>query len=315
VGPDSVEESVDATENRDAPVVGQNLLQQLPVLGQDYLATLKVFLDPAAIGTTGASLVVDGMEANTAGVTSSAIKEIRINQNPYSAEFFRPGRGRIEIITKEAGSDYHGALNFIFRDSYLNARDPFAQVRAPEQRRMFEGSLSGPLKDSKTMSFLLSGSRQDDDLQAVIYARDLSGTIQKTVPSPRGLMQLAFRVTRQFGSNHAMSWQYNDRTYPGKNLGIGGFVLPEAGTNPDHWEREVVFNDRKILSPHWINQFQILIGREHEGMHSISSAPGIVVQSAFTGGGAQVNILRTENHFQASDVATLSSGRHVVKLG
>jgi hypothetical protein len=50
-------------------------------------------------------------------------------------------------------------------------------------------------------------------------------------------------------------------------------------------------------------------------MHSVSPAPGIVVQGAFTGGGAQVDILRTENHFQASDVFSFAAGRHSLKTG
>jgi len=310
-----VQVSAEISENRDAPTVSQNLLENLPVFDQDYIGRMTAFLDTASIGTKGASLVVDGMEVNNAGITASAIKEVRINQNPYSAEFFRPGRGRIEIITKDAGAAYHGTVNFTFRDSYLNARDPFALTRAPEQRRIWEGALSGPVGHSKTTSFLFSGSRQDDDLQAVIFARGLSGPIQESAPSPRGLTQTAFRISHQFSTNHAAFWQYNDREYPGHDLGIGGFVLPEAGTNPDHWEREIVFNDRLTLSTHWMNQFQILVGREHEGMHSVSSAPAVIVQGAFTAGGAQVDILRTENHFQANDIASFSSGRHMLRVG
>jgi hypothetical protein len=310
-----VQVSAEISENRDAAAASDNLLEKLPVFDQDYIATMSRFLDLGSIGTKGASLVVDGMEVNNAGATASGIKEVRINQNPYSAEFFRPGRGRIEIITKDAAAAYHGALNFTFRDSALNARDPFALMRAPEQRRIWEGAISGPVGRSKTTSFLLTGSRQDDDLQAVVFARGLNGPIQETAASPRGLTQTAARISHQFSSNHAAYWQYNDREYPGSDLGIGGLVLPEAGTNPDHWEREIVYNDRLTLSAHWINQFQILIGREHEGMHSISNAPAIVVQGAFMGGGAQVDLLRTENHFQANDIASFSSGRHVLKIG
>jgi hypothetical protein len=171
------------------------------------------------------------------------------------------------------------------------------------------------VRNSKTTSFLFSGSRQDDDLQGVVFARDLSGPVQETVPSPRGLTQLAFRISHQFNPNHAGFWQYNDREYPGHNLGVGGLVLPEAGTDPDHWEREIVFNDRLVLSTRLVNQFQILVGREHEGMHSVSSMPAVVVQGAFTGGGAQVNILRTENHFQANEIASYSTGKHSLKFG
>jgi hypothetical protein len=311
----SVQPSTDVAENRDVATADNNLLEKLPVFDQDYIGRMSMFLDAGSVGTGGVSVVADGMEVSNLGVTASAIKEVRINQNPYSAEFFRPGRGRIEVITKDAADAYHGAINFTFRSSDFNARDPFALIRAPEQRRIWEGALSGPVGRSKTTSFLFSGSRQDDDLQAVIFALGLSGPIQASAPSPRGLTQLAFRIGHQFSSNHAAFWQYNDREYPGHDLGIGGLVLPEAGTNPDHWEREVVYNDRLTLSSHWINQFQILIGREHEAMYSATSAPAIVVQGAFTGGGAQVNLLRTEDHFQANDIASYSAGKHALKIG
>ena len=98
------------------------------------------FLDAGSIGTSGVTLVVDGVEATRAGVSASAIQEVKINQDPYSAEYPRPGRGRIEIITKPGSSEFHGTFNFLFRDYHLNARDPFALIRPPEQRRIYEGN-------------------------------------------------------------------------------------------------------------------------------------------------------------------------------
>ena len=307
--------SAETSGNRDAAAVSSNLMEKLPVFDQDYVSRMSVFLDAGSTGTGGSSLVVDGMEASSLGVSASAIQEVRINQNPYSAEFARPGRGRIEIITKDAGAAFHGALGFTFRDSYLNARDYFARVRAPEQRRILEGALLGPLGRGGKTAFLLSGSRQEDNLQAVVYALTLSGPVQETTPSPRGLTQLALRISHQFSSNHAMFWQFNDREYPGHNLGVGGLTLPEAGTNPDHWEREFVVNDRLSVTPRLINQFQALVGREHERMSSVTSAPSIVVEGAFTGGGAQTDLLRTENHIQLNDLASWSSGKHLLKFG
>jgi hypothetical protein len=78
-----------------------------------------------------------------------------------------------------------------------------------------------------------------------------------------------------------MFWQYNDREYPGQNLGVGGLTLPEAGTTPDHWEREFVVNDKLSLTPRLVNQFQALVGRERQAMTSVTSGPSIVVQGAF----------------------------------
>jgi len=58
---------------------------------------------------------VNGIEANGPGVTPSAVQEVRINQNPIR-EISRPGRARLEIITKGGTPAYHGSVNFLFRD-------------------------------------------------------------------------------------------------------------------------------------------------------------------------------------------------------
>jgi hypothetical protein len=130
--------STETSQNLNAVSMNQKSLENLPVFDQDYVGTMSRFLDAGAIGTGGVTIVVDGLESTRVPVSPSAIQEVKINQDPYSAEFSRPGRGRIEIIPKPGSPEYHGAVNVIFRDSALNARDPFAVTRAPEQRRIFE---------------------------------------------------------------------------------------------------------------------------------------------------------------------------------
>ena len=131
--------------------------------------------------------------------------------------------------------------------------------------------MTGPVGHSKTTSFLFSGNRQEEDLQSTVFARNLSGAIQETVPSPKRNTELSFRLSHQFSQNHVVSWQYGDRNFPSSNQGVGGFVLPEAGVNLRPWEREVIYNDRWTISRHWLNQFQILVGRERESTTSVNS--------------------------------------------
>jgi hypothetical protein len=307
--------STAVAENRDAATADQGTLTKLPVFDQDYVGTMSMFLDSGAIGTSGAQLIVDGMEAKNVGVSASAIQEVRINQNPYSAEYSRPGRGSIEVITKSKTSEYHGTFNVLFRDSRLNARDVFSLVRAPEQRRIFEGVLTGPLGGSATTSFLLSGNRQEEDLQSIVFARNLSGLVQESVSSPKRNTQISSRAIHQFNESHTAFIQYNEWDYPSSNQGVGGLVLPEAAANSRQWERELIFNDRLTLSTHWLSQFQILLGLERHATTSVSPAPKIVVNGAFTGGGAQSDVLYTESHFQLNEIMSWSSGKHLVKFG
>ena len=307
--------STDTAENRDSVNADQSLLENVPVFDQDYVAAMSAFLDPGSLGTNGPQLIINGVEVTSATVTASAIQQVRINQNPYSAEFARPGRGNIEIITKDAAPQYHGTLNFIFRDSVMNGRDPFALVRAPEQRRIFEGAISGPVGHSKTTSFVLSGHRQEEDLQSIVFAEGLSGPIRENVPSPKRDTLISLRIGHQFSSNHSAFWQYNEWEYPSFNQGVGNFALPEAGTNSDQWEREWMFNDRLTLSPKWLIQSQLLIGWEHHSTTSVTDAPKIVVQDSFTSGGAQIGLLNTERHATLNEIASWSSGKHFVKFG
>jgi hypothetical protein len=315
VGDEPAQVSTDITENLDTASVDQNLLEKVPVFDQDYVTAMSVFLDAGAIGTSGVQTIVNGVEVTSVTVSPSAVQEVRINQNPFSAEYGRPGRGGLEIITKEAGSDYHGTFNFIFRDSVLNARDAFSPVRAPEQRRILEGAFSGPIGHSKSWSFMLSGHRQEEDLQSIVFAQGLSGPIQENVPSPKRDTLLTLHVGREFNENHVAYWQYTEWEYPSSNQGVGGFVLPEAATNSDQWEREWVFNDRRTISPHLLFQFQVLVGWEHHATTSVNSTRKIVVQDAFTSGGAQTDVLGVEHNVQLSAVASWTHAKHLVKFG
>ena len=82
--------STETAENQNANTIDRNALDRVPVFDQDYITTMSRFLDDNATGTNGVTLVVNGIEANGPGVTPSAIQEVKINNNPYSARFSRP---------------------------------------------------------------------------------------------------------------------------------------------------------------------------------------------------------------------------------
>jgi len=131
--------TTETSENQNANTIDRDALDRVPVFDQDYITTMSRFLDDNATGTNGITLVVNGIEANGPGVTPSAIQEVKINNNPYSARFSRPGRARLDIVTKGASPAYHGSLNFMFRDSVFDASNAFATIKPPESRQYYEG--------------------------------------------------------------------------------------------------------------------------------------------------------------------------------
>jgi hypothetical protein len=123
--------STEASENQSANTFDRNALDRVPVFDQDYITTLSRFLDDNATSTNGVALVVNGIEANGPGVTPSAIKDVRVNQNPYTVFFANPGRARLEITTKPGTPD---SINFLYRNAVFDAVNAFAIQKPSESR-------------------------------------------------------------------------------------------------------------------------------------------------------------------------------------
>src|SRR5215469_3262490 len=217
--------STEISSNQTAATLDRSALDRVPVFDQDYISTISRFLDSTGTGTNGVDLIVNGVEANGPGVTASAIQEVKVNQNPYSPLFARPGPARLEITNKGGTSDFHGSLNFLFRDSIFDAKNAFAVVKPPEQRRYFEGSVTGPLTHSGKTSFLLALNEDFLDLQGIVHAQGVNGLIQDNVPNPTRHFFGSGRIFHDFSPNDQfwIGYSYERRTV--QNQGVGGTVL------------------------------------------------------------------------------------------
>ncbi len=310
--------SSDASENLNANNITRDALDRVPVFDLDYITLLSRFLSDDAIATSGVSLVVNGVEANGPGVSASAVQEVKINQNPYSARFARPGRARVEITTKGGTPAYHGTVNFLTRNSVFDASNAFAATKPSESRYMEEGSFTGPLGRDKRNTFLLSLEQDNDNLQAVVHAFGLptpNSTLDENVPAPQRHFFGSFRAFHDFdnGDQVWVGYSYEDQKL--RNQGVGGLVLPEAGYTTGFTEHEINVSYRRIFSSKWVNQLRFLFGHNDNPTISNVAAPQTVVQGYFTGGGAQADLHRTEAHFDGTDFVTYSSGRHMLVFG
>src|SRR5262249_58950649 len=83
VGVEPGQVNATTSENLDAVTLERSTLDNLPIFDQDYIATMSRFLDSSSMGTNGVTVVVDGVETTRAGVSASAIQEVKINQDPY----------------------------------------------------------------------------------------------------------------------------------------------------------------------------------------------------------------------------------------
>jgi hypothetical protein len=311
----SAQVSTEIGQNQNSNSLDRNALDRLPVFDQDYITTLSRFLNPDATGSNGVTLVVNGVEANGPGVTASAVQDVKINQNPYSALFSRPGRARIEITTAGGTPQIHGSANFLYRDSFFDARNPFAVVKPGEQRTYYEGSLTGPLSRNKKTTFLLALDKDSDNQQAIVVASGPDGPLNANVPNPTHHYFLSGRVFHDYGEGNQLwvGYSYEHRTVA--NMGVGGTVLPEAGTNTLFFEHEINVGHVYVVSPKLLNQLHFLVGHFDNQTHSLNENPQIIASGAFTGGGAQADARRTEYHLDATDIVTYTTEKQEIKFG
>src|SRR5215472_11448110 len=158
--------SVEPDNNATALALRGEDLAALPDDPDDLADALQALAGPGA-GPNGGSIYIDGFSGGQLPPKES-IREIRINQNPFSAEYDRLGFGRIEILTKPGTDKVRGSLYLNESNAIFNSRNPFASNKPDYSNRNFGGNVGGPL--SKRSSYFLNFERRDIQDNAITNA-------------------------------------------------------------------------------------------------------------------------------------------------
>jgi Carboxypeptidase regulatory-like domain len=303
-----------ASQNADAIQFDRNWMENLPSKEADPLAVPSLFLSPAAAGSLGPMILVDGVEASALEVPLTSIKRILVNKSPYSAEFARPGRGRVEVFTRKGNlHDYHGNLTFLLRNSVLDARNAFADVRPPSAREIAEAELDGPLGPRARL--LLAGRYFTSDDSSIVHARTPAGLLVENVDVPEHNTRLFGRLEVDLTPKHTLTVIYKFKKKDQQNQGVRSFDLPERATDFSIHESEVKVFERAILSPQFLNDLRLTYKDEPQQTTSISSQQAIIVLGAFNSGGAQITQQLEEKAAAIQDVATVGWGKQTITFG
>jgi outer membrane receptor protein involved in Fe transport len=220
------------------------------------------------------------------------------------------------VITKRGDPEYHGDLRFLFRDFRMDARNAFAVERAPEQRRIFEGSLAGPIGNSKEYFFVVSAESQQDDLWSPVYALAPSGLVQEQAFQPQRENEFSIRVERRPESGSSMSLRYEREKERRNGIGIGGFRLPETASDAIQTSDRLQFSHQSFWTPSMGNNLVVrLRNGSDEQISRLRGVPRIVVVDAFTSGGAQADRLEREQRLELANVVSWSSNKHYIRAG
>jgi len=312
--------STDPDANASSTVLKEKDLEGLPDDPDELEAALQAIAGPAA-GPNGGQIYIDGFTGGRMP-PKEAIREIRINQNPFSAEYDRVGFGRIEILTKPGFEKFRGSANFNFNDESLNSRNPFAANRAPSQRRNYSGFFSGPIKAKKS-SFFVDVSENQSDENAVISATIIDPSFN-IVPFNEDITV----PTRRFSVSPRIDLSINDKNTLGARYSFtrsksvnqpGGFSLASRGSNSSSTQHSVQLTESMIINPKTVNETRVQYEFNRRDQKGDNSIPTINVSGAFVGGGAQVGLSYNQsNRWEVQNYTTTTLGKasqHGIKFG
>ncbi|MEO6589978.1 MAG: carboxypeptidase regulatory-like domain-containing protein [Pyrinomonadaceae bacterium] len=313
--------NTDSENNLSATVLKAQDLESLPDDPDELEAALQA-LAGASAGPNGGQIYIDGFTGGQLPPKES-IREIRINQNPFSAEFDRLGFGRIEILTKPGTDKFRGQAFFNFNDESLNSRNPFALNRAPSQTKFYGGSVSGPIKKGKASYFLDFSNRQVDN-GSLVNAQILDSAFniipfreEYSIPTRR--LSFAPRLDYQINDKNTLVARYEFTKYSADLQNVGDTSLLSRASSSENTDHEFRLTETMIINPKTVNETRFEYSRSRNTRTGDNSIPTINVASAFIGGGAQVGFNFTnEDNIEFQNYTTTSFGaksQHAVKFG
>jgi hypothetical protein len=317
VAADSRELSTEPENNAGAVVLKGEDLESLPDDPDDLAAALQALAGPSA-GPNGGQIFVDGFTGGRLPPRAS-IREVRINANPFSAEYDRLGFGRIEILTRPGSDRYRGQVSFNFNDDALNSRNPFADSRPPIQTRQYGGNFGGPLKKGKA-SFFVDFDKRDVNDETLIVAQVLDANnnivdFNETAPIPSRRTSFSPRIDYQINANHTLVARYNYTTNR-RTAGVGGFSLPSRAYDTDNTEQSIQLTETAIINKTIVNETRFQFQHSRNSQDADNSIPTIDVQEGFVGGGSQVGQAHTlENQWELTNNTSFAMGSHSMKAG
>ena len=317
--------NVEAGGNASAIIIKGKDLEALSDDPDELSSELTALAGPSA-GPNGGQIYIDGFTGGQLP-PKSAIREIRINQNPFSAEFDKLGYGRIEIFTKPGTDKFHGRFFAQGNDDTFNTGNPFVKVMPSYYSYQFNGTMNGAL--SKWASFFLSAEQrnnQNDSVYTLAQAPVLDpstgeysvGPLSGGLFSPQTHTNISPRIDLQLGKKNTLTLRY--QFYRNSQSGnIGSTSLPSQSTTSTSIENTIQLSDSEIISEHIVNETRFQYLRDTSSTSPVSSDggdPTISVLGSFTGGGPSSQSTHDHtDHLELQNLTTMSAGAHAIKFG
>jgi len=316
---------VQSSQNVDALVFKGADLEALPDDPDDLQQDLQALAGPSA-GPNGGEIFIDGFSSGRLPPKES-IREIRINQNPFSSEFDKLGFGRIEIFTKPGSDKFHGTASYDISDGFWNARNPFLTTNPiPGFRsQTYGGNISGPL--NKHASFFLDIERRQIDDNGILNATTLQASASDPTtfvpvldrgftPTPQQRTTFSPRIDWALTGNNTLSVRYSYLDLHRDLWGVGLYNLPGNGYSYVQLQQLGQVTDTAVLSTSVVNETRFQFNHYLTGETAQSDAPEVIAPGDFDFGGSGANrTVQKDSNYEFQNYTTVTHGKHTIKFG
>ncbi len=258
------ETSARGDANLDAVSVGEKALDDMPILDNDVIGALSRFLDSSAIGTNGATVVVDGVEVNALSVSASAVQQVKINHDPV--------RRRIHAARARPDRDHHEAGRpRLFR----HVQYPISRLRVLREERVRCDQSARAAPDVRGNARRAGRGRRKDRLHDFGVARCRGQSVDRLrrharagACSPTSRRRSPTRSPRR-RSTASRATRTRSRcashisTTASTNQGVGGIKLPEAARDTSEREDDITYSQQTIVSSTLLHEFRLMVGVEN----------------------------------------------------
>jgi hypothetical protein len=314
--------SVEADNNATQLVIKGEDLQALPDDPDDLADALQALAGPGA-GPNGGEIYIDGFSGGQLPPKES-IREIRVNSNPFSAEFDHLGFGRIEILTKPGTDKFRGGFSVNYGNGIFNSRNPLATNKPDYSSRMLSGNIGGPI--NRRSSFVLEVNRRDVSDNAITHATYLDPANPRNIlynndslVTPSANWAIEPRLDYQLSTNHTLIARFEEHGNHRNNSGLGGTALPpplsQIPYNTVGNSQELMLTETAVLSAKVVNETRFQGTRDFSNTQG-NLIPSISVSGAFSAGGNdRGNNHSLNHHYELQNNTSVLHGVHTVRFG
>lgn len=325
--------TIDTTpeSNANSLVVKGKDLDALSDDPSELASEIQALAGPAA-GPNGSQIYIDGFSGGEIPPKSS-IREIKVNTNPFSAEYDRLGYGRIEIFTKPGTDKIRGHIFSRGNYSGFNAQNPILNanlspgqplIKEPSYYSYFiNGDIGGPITPGSSY-FVNAFNRNTQNVEVVnainpttiSAARPNGLTLNEAISNPMSRTDINPRIDLQLGKSNTLTLRYSFYRVVQTNDGIGQLSLPDQGYNLHNEENQIQASDSLVLSKNFVDNIRFQYRHIRDTHAAQFTTPQVAVQGAFINGGSNLGTVKdAQDDFELQDYFTGQKGRHALNFG